>query len=386
MATLARTQAVVVTDRRRPGPDLFLTAAMVVLSGLGLLMVYTASRPLLTLQGDDPQGLVRRQLIFVGIGLVCFVVSSLIDYRLLKTLVPAGYIISVLALVAVLFTRPVNGAQSWFQLGFVQIQPSEIGKVALILTLAAVLAPAHSRGLSWRRLLLAVVLAAIPMALIFRQPDFGTMMVWGFIALIMLYAGGASMRQFFLLTASAIAGGWALFQARGLADYQMSRLTSFLDPTADPQQAGWNRLQSELAIGSGDLFGKGLFHGTQTELSYVPSQPTDFIFTAVGEQLGFVGAGLVLVLFLVIVWRLLVIAARARDAFGGLIAVGVAAFIVVHTFVNVGMTIGIMPVTGLPLPFMSYGGSFYVTTAIALGLAHSVWRRRTPVPGNRFLD
>ncbi len=189
-----------------------------------------------------------------------------------------------------------------------------------------------------------------------------------------------------MLTASAIAGGWALFQARGLADYQITRLTSFLDPTADPQQAGWNRLQSELAIGSGELFGKGLFHGTQTELSYVPAQPTDFIFTAVGEQLGFVGAGLVLVLFLVIVWRLLVIAARARDAFGGLIAVGVASFIVVHTFVNVGMTIGIMPVTGLPLPFMSYGGSFYVTTAVALGLAHSVWRRRTPVPGNRFLD
>ena len=146
------------------------------------------------------------------------------------------------------------------------------------------------RGLSWRRLLLAVVLAAIPMALIFRQPDFGTMFVWGFITLIMLYAGGTSMRQFLLLTASAIAEG-GLFQARVLADYQITRLTSFLDPTADPQQAGWNRLQSELAIGSGELFGKGLFHGTQTELSYVPSQPTDFIFTAVGSSSGSSGLG-----------------------------------------------------------------------------------------------
>jgi rod shape-determining protein RodA len=380
------TRSVVVTERRRPGPDLLMVVAMLALSALGVLMVYATSEPLLSLRGADPTSLMERQLIFVGIGLVAFVVTSLIDYRILRAWVPALYGLTVLALIGVLFTRPINGIRAWFEVGFIQVQPAEFGKLTLIITLAALLAPVRTKGMSWRRLLAALFLAAVPMALIFLQPDFGTMIVWGFVTLIVLLAGGTSVRQFLLLAITAVAGGFALFRAQALEDYQIERLTSFINPAADPQAAGWNQLQSELAIGSGQLFGKGLFEGTQTELHYVPAQPTDFIFTAVGEQLGFVGAALVLFLFLVLVWRLLTIAATARDAFGGLIVIGVASFLVVHTFINIGMTIGIMPVTGLPLPFMSYGGSFYVTTCIGLGLAQSVWLRRTPVPGERYLD
>ncbi len=216
MATLARTQAVVVTERRRPGPGPVPHrgdgGAQRSGPAHGVHRISPLAHPC---RATIPRVWCGVSSSSSGSAWSAFVVSSLIDYRLLKTLVPAGYIISVLALVGVLFTRPVNGARSWFQLGFVQIQPSEIGKVALILTLAAVLAPAHTRGLSWRRLLLAVLLAAIPMALIFRQPDFGTMFVWGFITLIMLYAGGTSIRQFLLLTASAIAGGLGAVPGEG---------------------------------------------------------------------------------------------------------------------------------------------------------------------------
>jgi rod shape determining protein RodA len=165
----------------------------------------------------------------------------------------------------------------------------------------------------------------------------------------------------------------------------MNRIEILFNPTIDPQGIGYNLAQSKLAIGSGQLFGSGLFAGTQTNFEYVPEQETDFIFTAVGEQLGFVGGLLVLVAFAVIIWRLLVIADNARDRFGALIAVGIAAMMMFHVFVNVGMTIGIMPVTGLPLPFLSQGGSFYLAMTLALGIANSIWLMRTPVPGENQL-
>ncbi len=202
----------------------------------------------------------------------------------------------------------------------------------------------------------------------------------------MLFIAGATWRQMVALASAAVFAVVAILRFGLLEQYQLDRISVLVNPAIDPQGIGYNLRQSKLAIGSGQLFGRGLFQGTQTNFEYVPEQETDFIFTAVGEQLGFVGALLVLIAFAVIVWRLLVIASNARDRFGALIATGVAAMIAFHVVVNVGMTIGIMPVTGLPLPFLSAGGSFYIAMTLALGVANSVWLLRTPVPGENQLS
>jgi rod shape determining protein RodA len=202
-----------------------------------------------------------------------------------------------------------------------------------------------------------------------------------------LFTAGATWRQLVALLSATVLGGFVIWQQGWLAEYQLNRILVLFRPTeVDPLGIGYNLAQSKMAVGSGQLIGRGLFQGTQTNFEYVPEQETDFIFTAVGEQLGFIGAILVIAAFSVIVWRLLVIAANARDRFGALIAAGIAAMVVFHVFVNVGMTIGIMPVTGIPLPFLSSGGSFYMAMTLALGVANSVWLLRTPVPGENQLS
>ncbi len=221
----------------------------------------------------------------------------------------------------------------------------------------------------------------MPAALTFFQPDLGTMLVFSFIAIAMLFVGGTTWRQFAFLLVAAVVVAVALFQVGALREYQLTRLTAFLDPTSDlDATALYNQRQSEIAIGSGGFLGKGLFEGTQTNLSFVPAQATDFIFTAVGEQLGFVGGAIVIALYSLLVWRILAAAAAGRDSFTRFVAVGVATVVVFHVFVNIGMTMRLMPVTGLPLPFISAGGSAFIAMSIAVGLAHSVWMRRSPVP------
>jgi rod shape determining protein RodA len=218
------------------------------------------------------------------------------------------------------------------------------------------------------------------------QPDLGTTLVFGFILFAMLFVSGATWRQLVSLLAALVLGVAAVLQFGLLSEYQINRLRLLIDSGIDPQGIGYQLQQSKNAIGSGQLFGKGLFReGTLTDFNYVPEQENDFIFTAVGEQLGLIGGLLVLAAFGVIVWRLLVISANARDRFGALIAAGTAAMVMFHVFVNIGMTIGIMPVTGLPLPFLSQGGSFYMSMALALGIANSVWLMKTPVPGENQL-
>jgi rod shape determining protein RodA len=206
------------------------------------------------------------------------------------------------------------------------------------------------------------------------------MLVFAFLTIVMLFGAGISGRQILVLSGLGVGLLVAVAQLGVLREYQIDRIRVLMDPTIDPTGIGWNLRQSKLAVGSGQLTGKGLFQGQQTNFQYVPEQGTDFIFTAVGEQLGFVGGILVIAAFLVLVWRLLVIAANARDRFGALVALGIAAMFVFHVFVNIGMTIGIMPVTGLPLPFLSAGGSSFLNFSIALGIANSIWLRRSPVP------
>ncbi len=376
-------------QRERPlRPDLFLVIPYMMLSGLGLLMVYTASAPRLEALGIPPDRDLKRQAVFVVIGFIVFGVVSMIDMRTIRGWVPAIYGSSLVLLVLVLspLGENVKGAQRWIDIGPFQFQPSELAKLAVILGLASLLASAGGGPLRWDHVARAIVLVAIPAALIFLQPDLGTMLVFGFMAIVMLFTSGSTWRQLAFLSVSGVIGAVGLFQVGAIKEYQITRLTAFLDPASDLQGARYNQYQSEIAIGSGGFTGKGLFNGSQTNLRFVPEQSADFIFTAVGEQLGFVGSALVLILFGIIVWRILVAAVNARDRFGRLVAVGIASLIAFHVFVNVGMTVRLMPVTGLPLPFMSAGGTVFIAMSAALGMAHSIWLRRSPVPGERAIE
>ena len=255
----------------------------------------------------------------------------------------------------------------------------------MILALAALLSLGEGNRVRWVRIAQTIGLMAVPSALIFVQPDLGTMLTFGFIALVMLFVAGTTVRQLALLLVGVLIAVVIAFQVDILKDYQLDRLTGFLNSGEAELTLNYNQTQSQIAIASGGLFGRGLSQGTQTNGAFVPAQRTDFIFTAVAEQLGFVGSAAVLALFALVVWRLLMTAAAARDRFGYLLGVGMAAMVVFHVFVNIGMTQRLMPVTGLPLPFMSYGGSFYLAMMLGLGMVHAVWLRRSPVPGERFL-
>ncbi|MDH3190195.1 MAG: rod shape-determining protein RodA [Acidimicrobiia bacterium] len=382
MAVLNRIREVTVV-RRGNTTDKILVSTMLALSGFGLLMIYSATK-------NNGSFSMERQMIFVAAGLIIFFLVSNIDYREYRTWVPIAAVVTLVALVLVFLFEPVNGAQRWIPLGFFKLQPAEFAKVVVIIVLAGMLAPINrgdgeKRALTWTKIGQTVLVVSIPAYLILREPDLGTTLVFGFILFVMLFAAGGTWRQMTALGAGATLGVVAVWRYGLLADYQLDRVRVLFDPTVDPQGIGYNLAQSKLAIGSGQLFGSGLFNGTQTNFEYVPEQETDFIFTAVGEQLGFVGGLLVLIAFFIIIWRLLVIAANARDRFGALIATGTAAMMMFHVFVNIGMTVGIMPVTGLPLPFLSQGGSFYMAMTLALGIANSVWLMRTPVPGENQL-
>jgi rod shape determining protein RodA len=385
MAVVSRLREIAV-DRRHNKSDRILFGTMLALSGFGLLMIYSATSSAGSLG-------MERQMIFVAAGLTVYAVISNIDYREFKNLIPIISVVVLIGLFAVYLFEPINGARRWIPLGLFNLQPAEFAKVMVILLLAALLSPSNRdevgiRQLSWPSVIRAILIVALPAALVLFEPDLGTTLVFGFILFVMLFVAGATWRQMLALTGAAAVAVVVTIQQNWLAPYQVDRIRVLFEPeTVDPTGIGYTMEQSMRAIGSGQLFGRGLFaEGTQTSFEYVPEQETDFIFTAVAEQLGFVGGILVIAAFAVIVWRLLVIAAAARDRFGALIAIGLAAMMVFHVFVNVGMTIGIMPVTGLPLPFLSAGGSFYLAMTLALGLANSVWLMRTPVPGENQLS
>lgn len=372
--------------RKNNRTDWMLFGTTLALSGFGLLMIYSATRESGTFS-------MERQMIFVAAGLLIFLITSNIDYREYRGIVPAASVVILILLVAVFFFPAINDVNRWIPLGFFNLQPAEFAKVVVIVALATLLAPPASRddltgprSLSWAKMGQACLLVAVPGYLILREPDLGTTMVFGFILFTMLFMAGASWRQISVLATIVGVGVVAAFRFELLSEYQMNRIRVLFEPTIDPQGIGYQLQQSKSAIGSGQLFGKGLFaEDSFTAFQYVPEQETDFIFTAVAEQLGLLGGLLVILAFVIIVWRLLVIASNSRDRFGALIAAGIASMIVFHAFVNIGMTIGIMPVTGLPLPFLSLGGSFYMAMTLALGIANSIWLMRTPVPGENQL-
>jgi rod shape determining protein RodA len=356
--------------------DVSLVGATLALAGLGALMVYSATRTTAGQAGLGSTAFLTRQLAFVILGCVAMAGTAAFDYRRFRELAPVAYIGTIVLLLGVLspLGTEVNGAQSWFSFGSFQLQPAEFAKLAVIVTLAAVCAEANSR-LAASQLVQCLVLFGVPAGLIMLQPDLGSTMVFVVVLTAMLLVGGASLRQLAVLGLLAVVAVVAVFQLGIVKQYQRDRILNFADPATETS-AAHNATQARIAISAGGLTGAGLFKGTQTKLRYVPEQQTDFIFTVVGEELGFLGAVTLLLLYGVMAWRIWRAAALARDPFGTMLCVGVLALVIFQVFENMGMAMGIMPITGLPLPFLSYGGSSTITMFAAIGLVLNVHTRR----------
>ncbi len=306
---------------------------------------------------------------------------TFIDYRRFRDIAPAAYLAVLFGLLLVVsgLGSERKGTQAWFQLGPFQLQPSEFAKLIVIVALASLLAQFGGRDIDLRRLAALLAVAGVPMVLILLQPDLGTALVFVAVIMGLLLIGGARARHIVALTALGLLGVVGVLRSGMLEEYQQCRLTSFLDQATEAceeRDSAYNVEQSQTAIGAGGWVGQGLLQGTQTRLDIVPEQHTDFIFTAVGEELGFAGSATLLALLSIIAWRIWRAAQLARDPLGSLICVGVLAMFVFQVFENVGMTMGIMPVTGIPLPFMSYGGSSTIMSFLAIGLVLNVHMRR----------
>ncbi len=380
MTTLARTH--VAARRSAPPFDVILLLATLLVSAVGVVMVYTATRGPLLAQGEDPRTFLKKQGLFVFLGLITMVVLAVIDYRRFEPLANLIYWLIVFALVGVfVLGSSAEGAARWFNLGPLQLQPSEFAVLALILAVASYCARRDEEGLAWRDVFRLLVMSGIPIVLVLLQPDLGTAMIMVITLLIMLTVAGLPIRILGMLIVGVVLVALLAVEGGFLHHYQIARLTTFLNPNnknANPyvQEAIYNLQQAKIAIGSGGLLGAGIGHGAQTNLGYVPEQQTDFIFTAVGEQLGFVGAVGVLALLGTVAWRVLHAAVVARDTFGRLLCAGLFAFLAFSVFQNAGMTMGIMPITGIPLPFVSYGGTAVLVFFTGVGLALSVGARR----------
>jgi rod shape determining protein RodA len=359
--------------------DWVLFIAALGLSIAGAVFVYSATK--VVPSGDDPQAFLKRHLLNLVIGLVLGFATMMFDYRTLRAYAPFVYVASVIGLIAVLVVgTSVNGAQAWIQLpGGFSIQPSEFMKVALCVGLAMLLAERRD-GETEPQLGdvgFALLLGLIPIGLVMLQPDLGTAVVMGMIVLGILAVAGTRLAWLGGLLVLGVVGALVAVQVGVLDQYQIDRLLAFTNADFDPQGAGYNTNQAFITIGSGGIFGLGIFNGTQTGGGFVPEQQTDFIFTVVGEELGFVGSAGLIVLFGVLLWRALRIAMRAEDLFGTLMATGIVCWFTFQMFQNIGMAVGIMPVTGVPLPFVSYGGTSMFANWMAIGLLENVHLRRS---------
>ncbi len=359
--------------------DWILVAAVLGLSLIGTLLVWSATATN-GLNSSDPY--MTKQLLNVAIGLVLMAGVSMLDYRQLRLYSPIVLGLSCLGLLAVLtpLGSIVNGAKSWISLpGGFQIEPSEYAKLSIILVGAMILGQLPARQVRPRPRAVGIMIACclVPLVLVLAEPDLGVVMLMLALMIGLIALSGVRLRYLTGLVAIGALGIVAVVKLHLLKAYQVSRLTAFLHPSADPQGTGYSAYQSKIAIGSGGLLGQGLFHGQLVAGNFVPEQHTDFIFAVAGEEIGFVGCMVIIGLLAIVLLRAIVIAARADDQFGMLVASGVAIWFAVQSFINIGMTIGIMPVTGLPLPFVSYGGSAIFADMIAIGALQAVYRHRS---------
>jgi rod shape determining protein RodA len=393
--------------------DLRIAFAALTLSVIGVVSVYSATF-------DARVGeIFSRQLTFLGVGVVIALVVALVPFRTLQMIALPVYVIAIAMLVAVLLLgRTVSGSTSWFNLGLFRVQPSEFAKIATILALAAYLSRSDVSLKSMRNLAIATGIVALPAGLVMAQPDFGTVLIYVGLYLPILFWGGATRFTMIAIIAPGAVAIAALFGTTtfllavlvfgvmlyltmehrivavvafslmvtvgisvqaiydGLKPYQQKRIATFLDPGADPLGAGYNILQSKVAIGSGGFFGKGYLRGTQTQLNFIPEQWTDFIFCVPAEEFGFIGGVLVLVLFALLLYRGVALATIVKSSFASTIAIGVTGVFATHVFMNIGMALGLLPVVGVPLPFLSYGGSFLVASLVMTGLLLNIYFNR----------
>ena len=361
--------------------DLTLNLAVAALLLIGTLLVYAATREWFRSNNLDPEYYLKRHILNILIGGLLAYGTTLIDYRLLRAYAPILWLISVIGLIAVFIPgigEEVNNSSAWISLpGGFQLQPAELAKIAIIVGIAMVLSDRDQTqdDPSDLDVVKALAIAAIPVLLIVLQPDLGTVLIISAAVVAMIGVSGARPIWVVGLLLLAVVGGFTAVKTGAVSDYQVARLQSFVDPTSDPQATGYQIRQSRITIGSGGIFGKGLFEGPQTSGRFVPEQQTDFIFTVAGEELGFVGCSLILFLYLLIFIRAFIICRQSRDLFGRLVCIGVIAWFIFQSFENIGMAMGLMPMTGVPLPFLSYGGSSMFANLIGVGLLQNVHAR-----------
>ena len=356
--------------------DFSIVLLSAILLAFGLVVVYSATRGAIITPEDVPDtSFLRRQVLFVAVGGFLAVVVASIDYRKVKAAVPAIYGITVLLLVGLFFFgSSFNGATSWYSFGFVTLQPSEFAKLSLIVALAAWFSHVEDReSLAFTNVIAGLAIAGVFAGLVLLQPDFGTVMVYAAIVAGIVVVGGATIRQVLAVLAAVGLGIVVMIRQEFLRETQINRFVAFVNPESTARQTVF---QSEVAIGNGGLTGTGLFQGTQNNNSLVPEKETDFIFSVVGEEFGFVGGAALLILLGLLLMRIWRVAHLAEDTYGRLICVGVCSMILFQVFQTVGMNMGMMPVTGIPLPLISFGGSSMLTPLMAIGLVENVHAHR----------
>ena len=363
------------------GFDPILTIAVALLLIMGTLLVYAATRNWYAANGLDPEYYLKRHILNILIGSLLAWGTTVIDYRLIRAYTPMLWILGVVGLTAVLIPgigEEVNGSNAWIGLPFgFQLQPAELAKISIIVGMSMILSERthDTDAVQHSDVMQALVVAAIPVLLIAAQPDMGTIFIISIAVVTIIAVSGAPMRWVVGLILAGVIGSFVAVNVGIINDYQVKRLQAFVDPNIDSQGSGYQLRQARITVGSGGLLGTGLFNGPQTNGRFVPEQQTDFIFTVAGEELGFLGCGFILILYLTVLMRAFGIARRSNDPYGRLVCTGVIAWFAFQAFENIGMTLGMMPMTGVPLPFVSYGGSSMFATMIGFGLLQNVHAR-----------
>ena len=356
--------------------DFTLIAAVVGIIAVSLIIIGSATH--INTPSDERYWFVQRQGIFAIVDCILVFFMLHFDYKILQRYGNALYIFNIVMLVAVMVLgQSALGAQRWIQIGPITLQPSEFSKIIMIISLATILDKRMGKLNTFKDLLPVAAYVGLPFLLVMKQPDLGTALVFMAIFFGMIFAAGVNLRLLMIIFGAGIACMPIFWHF--LKDYQKMRIMVFMDPNVDPLGSGYHIIQSKIAIGSGMLFGKGLFGGTQSQLNFLPENHTDFIFAVIGEELGFIGATFVLILYFIMLYRGSKVANEARDNFGALLAVGITSMLTFHVLVNVGMTAGIMPVTGIPLPLMSYGVSSLTTNLVAVGILLNIYMRRQKI-------
>ena len=344
----------------------------IILLAIGLVALFSAT------QNSDYEEF-KKQIMWIGISIPVIVVVILVDYEILAKISPVIYGLSLISLVAVLFTEPINGATSWFNIGPFSFQPAEFAKIAVVLFMANVMVKLQQKGREEinRFCKLGIILAtvAVPTLLIIKQPDYGTALAFLVALIFMLYVAGIN-KKYIITAVLLVVILVPLVYFFILPDHAKARIDVYLNPNLDPRGDGYNIIQSKLAIGAGQIFGMGLFKGNQTQLGYLYPKTTDFIFAVISEEMGFVVAGAIIVLYVILITKSIQVAKTAKDDLGSYIATGIVGIFFFHMLENIGMTMGLLPITGIPLPFVSYGGSSMLTNLTLIAILLNISTRR----------